>query len=326
MASCLLKLVMINRVNKELQGANEHLEQRVQERRQERWQAQRELVAATRQAGMAEIATNVPHNVGNILNILNILNSVNVSADLVSGTLRSSRAQGLTRAVQLMDEHAADLGDVLTRDGKGKMLPGYLSGIAQALAQEQQGMAQELEHLTLSVNHVKDVVARQQSYARIGGKLAESLQICDLVEDALRMNGDSLARHRITVVKEFAQVPLARLDRAQVQQILVNLISNAKNAMENVAGRSRQITLRVDMVGGSSLQVRVKDEGDGILAENLTRIFAHGFTTRKADHCFGLHSCALAAKEMGGTLTAHSDGPGRGATFTLQLPINTTET
>ena len=65
------------------------------------------------------------------------------------------------------------------------------------------------------------------------------------------------------------------------------------------------------------------DNGEGIAAEDLTRIFAHGFTTKKDGHGFGLHSCVLAAREMGGTLTAHSDGPGRGAAFTLALPLVT---
>ena len=307
---------VINRVNGELHSANERLERRGQELHQ----TQSELVATARQAGKAEMATNVLHNVGNILN------SVNVSADLVSRRLSTSRASGLMRAVQLMDENAADLGDFLTLDDKGKLLPGYLRGIAHALAQEQQGMAQELERLTRSVDHIADVVTRQQSNAGGGIFLVEPLQICDLVEDALRMNSDSLARHRITVVKEFAQVPVMRLDQTQVLQILVNLISNAKNAMTGVAGGSHQITLRVDVVAGSSLRISVKDEGEGIPEENLARIFAHGFTTRKAGHGFGLHSCALAARQMGGALTAHSDGPGQGATFTLELPINTTET
>ena len=284
--------------------------------------AHRELVAASRQAGMAEIATNVLHNVGNILN------GVNVSADLVSSTLRTSRAQGLTRAVQLMNAHAADLGDFLTLDDKGKLLPGYLSRIAQALAQEQQGMIEELGHLTQSIDHIKDVVATQQSYAGVSSVIVP-VQICDLAEDALRMNGGALARHQVPVVKEFAQVPVVRLDQARVLQILVNLISNAKNAMAGMAGMagmtgSHQITLRVD-VAGSSLRVSVKDEGEGITEENLTRIFAHGFTTHKAGHGFGLHSCALAARQMGGALTAHSDGPGRGATFTLELPLDTAQ-
>ena len=278
-------------------------------------QVHKQLLETSRHAGMAEIATNVLHNVGNILN------SVNVSAGLVSSTLRTSRAQGLARAVQLMDEHAADLGDFLTLDDKGKLLPGYLSGIAQALALEQQGMTQELEQLTRSIDHIKEVVATQQSYAG-NSSIVEPLQICDLAEDALRMSGEALARHQVSVVKEFSKVPVVGLDRAKVLQVLVNLISNAKNAMENMAHESRQITLRVDMVDGSSLRVSVKDEGEGIPAENLTRIFAHGFTTRKSGHGFGLHSSALAARQMGGTLTAHSDGPGQGAIFMLKLPIN----
>jgi len=302
---------VINRVNEELQDANENLELRVQELHQ----TQSELVATARQAGMAEMATNVLHNVGNILN------SVNVSADLVGSTLRTSRAPGLMRAVQLMDAHAADLGNFLTRDDKGKLLPGYLSGIAHALAQEQQDMVKELGHLTRSIDHIKDVVATQQSYAGVSSVIVP-VQICDLAEDALRMNGGALARHQVTVVKEFAEVPVVRLDRARVLQILVNLISNAKNAMAGMTGGAHRITLRVDVAAGSSLRVSVKDEGEGITEENLTRIFAHGFTTRKAGHGFGLHSCALAARQMGGALTAHSDGPGKGATFTLELPIN----
>jgi two-component system NtrC family sensor kinase len=306
---------VIKRVNTELQSANEHLEQRVQERTRELRQAQSELMATARQAGMAEIATNVLHNVGNILN------SVNVSADLISSTLHKSRIQGLSRGIQMMNDHAADLADFLVHDEKGKILPGYLSGISQTLVQEQQSMLKELELLTRSIDHIKDVVATQQSYAG-GSSIVEPVQICDLVEDALRMNDGSLVRHRVTVVKEFAQVPEAHLEKSRVLQILVNLISNAKNAMENIDGKLHQITLRVELVDDSTLRVSVRDEGEGIPAENLTRIFSHGFTTRKTGHGFGLHSCALAVAQMGGTISAHSDGPGLGATFTLELPID----
>lgn len=280
--------------------------------------SQTQLMTAARQAGMAEIATEVLHNVGNVLN------SVNISAELVSAKLGKSRTRGLAQAVQLMNGHTADLGDFLTRDDRGKRLPGYLSELAQALAQEQQEMMVELEDLTRNIDHIKHVVATQQAYAGVSS-LVEPVQICDLAEDALRINDGALTRHQVTVVKEFAQVPVLRLDRARVLQILVNLISNAKNAIAHMTNGSRRITLRV-AAAGSRLRVSVKDEGEGIAAENLTRIFAHGFTTRKAGHGFGLHSCALAASEMGGTLTAQSEGPGRGATFTLELPISTAQT
>jgi signal transduction histidine kinase len=103
--------------------------------------------------------------------------------------------------------------------------------------------------------------------------------------------------------------------------IMVNLIKNAKQAMGRNAGPSQQIRLKVDLAEGPKLRVQVQDEGEGIAPENLTRIFSHGFTTRRDGHGFGLHSCALAAMEMGGKLTAESDGPGRGATFTLEVPV-----
>jgi NO-binding membrane sensor protein with MHYT domain len=281
-------------------------------------EAQGELLTTARQAGMAEIANNVLHNVGNVLN------SVNVSAGLIGDRMRDSKTQGLAKAVQLMNEHAADLGDFFTRDEKGKTLPGYLNKLVATLAAEKQTIAQELASLTKSIDHIKDIVATQQSYSG-STSVTEAVQIIDLMEDALRMNTASIARHKITVLKDFADMPLLLLDRHLVLQILVNLIGNAKHAMDAMPDRSHQITLRVGIAEPADrprLTIRVEDDGEGIAPENMTRLFAHGFTTRKHGHGFGLHSCALAAKEMLGTITAHSDGLGKGAAFTLDLPVN----
>jgi PAS domain S-box-containing protein len=276
---------------------------------------QAELVEASRRAGMAEIATNVLHNVGNILN------SVNVSAGVLRATLRESRARGLSQAVRLLGEHEGELASFLTEDERGRHMPAYLAGITQALLQEQQAMIEELEDLTRSIDHIKDVVTSQQARARSGGTL-DAAQVAELVEEALRMNADALLRAGIRVERDFAPVPLARLDRARVLQVLVNLVSNARNALEGADAAQRRITLRVGLGDGETLRVAVRDEGAGIAPEHMARLFTHGFTTRRHGHGFGLHSCALAAAEMGGTLAAHSDGPGRGATFTLELPLH----
>ena len=297
----------------ELIGVNQHLEQRVRERTLELQQAQSEVLATARRAGMAEVATNVLHNVGNILN------SVNVSASLISSTLRRSRTRGLGRAVAMMDARAGDLALFLTADEKGRLLPRYLRGLAGSLEQERQVMTEELGNLMRGIDHIKDVVATQQAYAGAVG-VVESVHICELAEDALRMNGESLARHEVTIVREFGEVPVAPLDRGRVLQILVNLIKNARNAMEGEASGANHITLRIE-AQDERLLVSVKDQGVGIPEENLARIFSHGFTTHATGHGFGLHSCALAAQQMGGKLRAHSEGPGRGATFTLELPI-----
>ncbi|MDQ0979328.1 DAHL domain-containing protein [Pseudomonas synxantha] len=304
----------INRVNRALQAANETLEQRVERRTQQLKDAQSELMDSARQAGMAEIATNVLHNVGNVLN------SVNISADLVTRTLRNSKAQGLGKAMQLLNEHPGDLATFLTEDAKGKLLPGYLNQLVDAIALEQQGMADELTQLSKSVDHIKDIVSTQQSYAG-ASSLLEPVDIGALMDDALRMNAGALSRHHVTVVKEYAQVPQILGDKHRLLLIMVNLISNAKYAMTGLSDRPRQMTLTVLPGADDTLKISVKDDGEGIPPENMIRIFTHGFTTRKEGHGFGLHSCALAAVEMNGQLSAHSDGPGRGAVFTLTIPL-----
>jgi len=304
----------ITRMNRELQEANGHLVERVLQLRETRG----ELVTAARLAGMAEIATNVLHNVGNILN------SVNVSAGVMGNLLRTSRIEGLAQAVRMLAGHGSELGAFLTLDDQGRRLPRYLNGATEALLRERQGLTEELGSLSRSVEHIKAVVATQQSFACAAG-VVEPTGVSELVEDALRMTGEALARKGVTVVRQFASVPVMRLDRARVLQILVNLISNARHAMESGSGELRRMTLRVEAVAGSCLHLSVKDEGEGIPPENLTRIFAHGFTTRKAGHGFGLHSSALAARQMGGSLTVHSEGAGHGATFTLELPMDVAE-
>jgi signal transduction histidine kinase len=281
-------------------------------------QMHKQLTEASRKAGMAEIANNVLHNIGNVLN------SVNVSAGIISITMRDSKDQALAKVVQMLNQHATDLGEFLTSDERGKVLPGYLRKLVVALAAEKLSTAQELESLTKNIDHIKDIVAAQQSYSG-AVSIVESVEIKDLMQDALRINSASTARHHVTVIKEFADLPLLLLDKHLVLQILVNLIGNANHAMDQVPDRAHQITLRtqiIELAGGPRLRIRVEDDGEGITAENLARLFTHGFTTRKNGHGFGLHSCALAAKEMAGTITAHSDGPGKGATFTLELPLN----
>ena len=281
-------------------------------------QSQAQLLAAARVAGMAEIATNVLHNVGNVLN------SVNVSAGLVGEQLRTSRLGGLTRAVDLLDVHAGDLGAFLTSDAKGKLLPIYLRELAQALQGEHAAMAEELDTLARSVDHIKEVVATQQSYAG-SARVVQSLDLAELVDDALRMNAGALTRHKVEVVRDLANLPALPLDRHRMLQILVNLISNAKHAMDGAAVSSPCITLAARLMDGGTLRITVADNGEGIAPQNLTRVFSHGFTTRSNGHGFGLHSCVLAAQEMGGRLSAHSDGAGRGAIFALDIPIDAPE-
>jgi PAS domain S-box-containing protein len=273
----------------------------------------RQLLEVSRQAGMAEVATSVLHNVGNVLN------SVNVSTSLIADKLRASKAGNLTKAVTLLHAHAADLGDFLTKDPKGRQLPGYLGGLAEHLTHEQQETLKEIKSLVGYIDHIKEIITMQQNYARVVG-VVESLPVVDLVEDALRLNAGAMERHHVQVVREYFEVPPILVDKHKVLQILVNLMRNAKYALDDGGHTDKRMVLQVGLNGNDMVKISVIDNGVGIPAENLTRIFEHGFTTRKEGHGFGLHNGAVAAKELGGALTAHSDGPGKGATFTLELP------
>lgn len=277
-------------------------------------EAQAELVTTARRAGMAEIATNVLHNVGNVLN------SVNVSARLLYEKVHASKGQGVIRVAELMKEHSDDLGAFISSDPKGRALPGYLGKLAEALAAEQRSMIDELVQLTKSIDHIKEIVATQQSYAG-NSSVLEPGSLRELIEDVVRICDVSLARHHVTLIKELADIPMMSLDKHKVLQILINLINNAKQALDSVADRPSRITLRLKATDDKHVRIEVEDNGEGISRDNLTRVFEHGFTTRADAHGFGLHSCILAAHEMGGELTVQSAGPGKGALFTLELPL-----
>jgi PAS domain S-box-containing protein len=276
-------------------------------------QIHKQLLETSRRAGMAEVATSVLHNVGNVLN------SVNVASSCVADILRNSKAANLSKVVALLREHETDLGHFITTDPKGRQLPGYLAQLAGHLAGEQTDALDKLARLQKNIEHIKDIVAMQQNYAKTSGVL-ESLPMVELVEDAVRMNVGSMERHNVKILREYSETPLVLTDKHKVLQILVNVINNAKHACNDSGKPDKQIILRV-VNENERVKISVIDNGVGIPAENMTRIFNYGFTTRKDGHGFGLHNGALAAKEIGGSLAAFSEGPGRGATFTLELPV-----
>jgi signal transduction histidine kinase len=270
-------------------------------------------VTASREAGMAEVATNVLHNVGNILN------SVNISASLVAERLRQSKAAGVSRLAGLLLEQGERAGQFITDDPRGKRIPEYLAALGEQLLADQRAALEELTLLRDNLEHIKDTVTMQQSYAKLCG-VSETVEVVDLVEDSLRLNAGAFARHGVALRREFGDVPRIEVDKHKVLQILVNLVRNAKYACDESGRTDKLITLRIER-SAIGVRISVIDNGVGIPTENMGRLFQHGFTTRESGHGFGLHSGALAAHELGGTLRAESEGTGRGASFILELPV-----
>jgi PAS domain S-box-containing protein len=272
------------------------------------------LSHTSRMAGMAEVATDILHNVGNVLN------SVNVSCSLVTERLQDAPAVNLARVPQMLREQVGHLETFLTTDPKGKKIPDYLGMLAKNIEEQRTFALGELAQLRKHIDHIKQVVAMQQNYAKVAG-VEEKVEVAALIDDALHINASALDRHRVEFKRELTEVPPLVVDKHKVLQILVNLISNAKYAVSAVERADKIMTLRTRQSSPDRIQIQVIDNGIGIAPENLTRVFAHGFTTRPDGHGFGLHSGALAATELGGSLTVQSAGLGHGATFTLELPL-----
>jgi signal transduction histidine kinase len=311
-----LRLKMIQHQRSEMMLGEEVVERKRLQAEADK--AHGELLLVARKAGMAEVAIGVLHNVGNVLN------SVNISSAVLADRLRQLKSDRLSKAIALLRQNENDLAAYLSSDAKGKQMMPYLEMLAGHVASEQAGALDELENLSRNIEHIKDIVAVQQSYATHVGMI-EPLQVIDLVEDALRMNATGLERHEIQTTRDYdPHPPVVNADKHKILQILVNLIRNAKQACDESGRADKHLVIRV-FNGDDSVKISTTDNGIGIPPENLNRIFNHGFTTRKNGHGFGLHNAALAAKEMGGLLYVSSSGSGQGATFTLELPVAKTD-
>jgi signal transduction histidine kinase len=305
------------RAEEELSRYRDHLEELVVERTRELEEAQTHLVDLSRRGGMAEVAAGVLHNVGNVMN------SVNVGASVARGrgrpadrrVLKVSDLMGRTRMISSSSSPAI----------QGSEGPEYLDRLGRTLSEKRKGIIGNIDYMLEHLEHMKRIVSAQQTYAKSGG-VVECCSLEELVETALTISAVSLRESHIDIVRELEPLAPVLVDRHQLLQIVVNLISNAKHALEEREGDAKRV-LRVAIrsAGERDVCIEVEDNGVGIAPEHMTKIFGHGFTTRRNGHGFGLHNSANAAQTMSGRLTAHSEGRGRGARFVLQIPLQYAE-
>lgn len=274
---------------------------------------------AAHEAGKAEIAKSVLHNIGNVMN------SLNVSAKLHVEAISTSRAPNLGRAAKLLKDNQENLAEFIQSSRQGRRLPEYLITVSEHLMEENRRLYNEAMAMVQHIEHMRDIIALEQVNGR-ASTFEEQSDLAGLVEQALALEGSILMDDSITIERNYADLPPQMITRGQFLQVLVNLISNARHAVSATGVKGeRRVSLGISAPRGGRIFVTVTDTGCGISETNLARIFTHGFTTRKDGNGFGLHHAALLADEMGGRLRAESEGDGRGATFTLELPEKTAE-
>ena len=275
--------------------------------------AKTQIIEASRLAGIAEVATSVIHNVGNVLN------SVNTSVSLIIDAINRSKITLLPQLYEIIYTNKNNLDYFLNNDKRGKLVLPYFQELLQALEQERINIREELNCLRGNLNQIEQVVTMQLS-SEVSLGMVESLNISKLIEDALSLQETKINYHNIHIIRQYKPLAPFFSVKSKLQQILVNLIKNAIEALIEGINQEKQLIIEIEKITNNRLRLKIKDNGIGILKENLSRIFSFGFTTKIQGHGYGLHGCALLATELGGTLSVESDGLRQGATFVLDIP------
>ena len=315
--------IILKRKNVEIKSANTELNRKntqiskqknqLSRTLKELQETQKMLTDTAHRAGMAEIATGILHNVGNILN------SVKVSSQLLKEKIKSSKVNNLQKVLSLMEEHSDNIGEFITNDEKGKIIPGYLIKVGTTLREEQDNSLKELSILHKGINHIEEIIAVQQSYAGVLG-LVEKVVISDMMDDVLKMHAEMFRKYKIKITKNYSKTKPILIEKGKLIHVFVNLLKNAKESLEMKDEKSRIITINILKEKEHQI-IEIIDNGIGITEENLERIFSYGFSTKKKGKGFGLQTSALAMMEIKGKLSAESDGEGKGAKFIINIPL-----
>lgn len=278
-----------------------------------------QLVTSARNAGMADVATSILHNVGNILN------SANVGLSLISETYEYSFINKILSILTMLENNKENINTYLFKDDKGKLIIPYLISINEELNREFNKNKSEINNLVTHLNHIREIIDMQQN---ISGKstLIESISLKETIETALKMSTHKLGNNLIQIEQVYDSIDKIKTDKSKLLQILVNLLQNAKEAIfSHTDSNNKKISIIVKKVNDNKIKLLISDSGIGIDPKDKIKIFSFGFTNKEGGHGYGLHASALFAKELGGALELESEGVGKGATFTLSLPIHPTD-
>ncbi|MEX0769919.1 MAG: two-component regulator propeller domain-containing protein [Balneolaceae bacterium] len=273
-----------------------------------------ELVEKAHKAGMADIATGVIHNVGNILN------SVNTSAEMIKESVKKSNVEKLCQANSILRKHIDEMEEFISNDPKGMKLMEYYLALEEPLKNEMSYVLQQSERLSDKINLISEVISAQQSH--VGADIqADQTSLLEMIDNALTLLAGSIERHGIVIEKDLQATDPIVTQRSKLIHVLVNIFKNAKEAMADYTTNEKNITIKT-WQGESYVYLSVSDNGPGIKPEHLDKIFTHGFTTKKNGHGFGLHNTANSMNEMGGKIEVQSEGEGKGTTFILSFPVH----
>lgn len=291
------------------------IEKRHKDQLKELKELKNEFHDVSQRAGMAEISSNVLQSVANVL-----VKTTGSTATVISA-VSGSKITALNLLTKMLQQHKDDYVDYIERSPKGRELPDILLQLTVALNDEQKNIIHELKDIEKAVNDIRDIIDLQKKYTGVSG-VKEQVNLEEMLGDAITLLSVSLRNAAVSVSSDIPdKLPTLFVDRHPVMQILVTIIDNACEALKAGPEGKRILSVKVKKEE-NSLVTSFSDNGRGISQKEMGRLFEYGFTTKKGSHGYGLYHSKLLAEELGGTLSASSEGLGRGATFSLSLPIS----
>lgn len=298
---------------RQLDEYGKSLEIKVEARTHELKKAQQELMRQAHEAGMAEMAVGVLHNIGNALTPAKV-KTVLIAKRLKQSPLlthlspvMSRISQAVAQIPEMPAEEKERIGEIVT------LLP-------QTIAEEYNEVVEELESVSSKQEHIEHIIRLQMQYAHVS-EAAEEIDLVKIVDDAIEMLDDSMRKRNIKIIKEVSSVPLVRIEKSKMIQVVVNLIKNAYEATDETTSDQPHVHISVFSERDPSVVVlSIKDNGVGFQPSEAEKLFKFGYTTKDRGTGFGLHSCANYIIANHGTIKAVSEGTGKGAEFIIQLP------
>jgi C4-dicarboxylate-specific signal transduction histidine kinase len=301
---------------KQLDEYSKALELKVAARTKELKDAHANLLQQAHEAGMAEMAVGILHNIGNAVT------PAKVGLFRLSNRMEKKPLLGDLTAALIEVATYIPLIDSLPDHEKERLL-GIIELVPATIREEYASNAEEIERIRLKLNHIDSIIGLQMRYAQIFGDV-ENVGLPSVVEDALILLDDALQKNRVRVIKNFSQVPPVRIEKTKLIQIIVNLIKNGYEAMEQIAAEDRVLVLTIRQEQGppNQLVLSVKDNGIGFTPDQERKLFKFGYSTKSKGSGFGLHSCANYLIARNGSISAHSGGLNKGAEFVVRLAID----
>jgi sensor domain CHASE-containing protein len=276
-------------------------------------ESRRQVVDQSFQAGFAELAKGVLHNLGNAMT------PIGVRLSRLRDRLRAAPTENAEQAVA---ELASDSPDAARRTDLEEFVRMACSELALAVK------AAEIDVAVMSrQTAIVQAALTEQLQAARNEHVIESVRLPELIAQSLEIVPES-CRQRLMVATDdsLKRVGVVNVARTVLRLILQNLIINAADAVREAGKDKGVLHVAAEIVheaNGEQLHLHCKDDGIGIAANNLERVFEKGFSTKSkvTNYGIGLHWCANAIGALGGRLWAASEGPGRGASMHLMVPL-----